>query len=84
MGTVSINSITINNASGAYGCGPFYNNKTITSIDLGYVPWTNNSMYEAFAFCIKLTSISNNEVYFSSSEFKNLTEISLCSIDLFQ
>ena len=59
MGTVSINSITINNASGTLGYGPFANNRNIISVDLAYVPWTNNSMYNAFYNCKALTNVSN-------------------------
>ena len=59
MATVNVNSITINSTSGNYGYGPFYRNNNITSVDLQYATWTNNSMVNAFAWCNKLTSVTN-------------------------
>lgn len=59
MGIVTVNSLVINSTSGAAGYGPFHSNRNITSIDLGYAPWTNNSMYNAFYSCYNLTSVTN-------------------------
>ena len=59
MTVVNINSLTINSMSGVQGYGPFANNRNITSVDLAYVPWTNNSMYYAFYNCNNLTSVTN-------------------------
>lgn len=54
----NVNSITINNSSGS-GYGPFYGKSTITSVDLGNAPWTNNSMEDAFHACSNLTTVTN-------------------------
>lgn len=61
MGTVRVNSIVINNmASTSSGTnGPFYRNSQITSVDLGYTPWTNNNMFYAFYQCTHLTAVNN-------------------------
>ena len=59
MAVVNVNSVTINSKSGAQEHGPFSNNKSIISVDLEYVPWTNNSMSYAFYNCNKLTSVAN-------------------------
>lgn len=59
MGTVRVNSITINSASGSSVTSPFYRKNTITDIDLGQVPWTNNSMCNAFYGCNSLTNVTN-------------------------
>ena len=54
----NVNSIKINSSSRS-GYGPFYSNKKIVSVDLGGVPWTNNSMVNAFNNCNKLTSVTD-------------------------
>ena len=62
MGTVTVNSVTINNSAAKSGgqFGPFYNSfNSITSIDFGQIPWTNNSMYRACRDCYTLNSVSN-------------------------
>lgn len=59
MGTVRVNSITINSTSGSAGYGPFYRNRTITSVDLGGVPWTSNRLTCTFYECTNLSSITN-------------------------
>lgn len=59
MTTVTINSVVINSTSGTAQSGPFRENNTITSVDLGGVPWTSNSMSNAFSGCNKLTAVTN-------------------------
>ena len=59
MGTVTVNSVTINNSAGVPSYGPFYNKPFITSVDLQYVSWTNNSMDRAFYYCPNLTNVTN-------------------------
>ena len=59
MGTVKVNSITINSISGSAGYGPFRGNSKIVSVDLGLVPWTSNKMTAAFYGCANLTSVTN-------------------------
>lgn len=59
MTTVHANSVVINSISGTLKGGPFRNNTTITSVDLGGVPWTNNAMHSAFDKCYNLTTVTN-------------------------
>ena len=59
MGTVRVNSVTIKSATNSVYNSPFYNNKKITSVDLGQVAWVNNSMQNAFYTCSNLISVSN-------------------------
>ena len=59
----------------------FNNNQNITSVDLGNLPWVNNSMTSAFKNCYNLISVTNiNEnVKYMSESFnycRNLTTIS--------
>ena len=58
MGTVTINSVTINGQS-FRGYGPFTNNNQIVSVDLQGVNWTTNSMRNAFTWCNNLHTVSN-------------------------
>jgi len=50
----NVNSVTINTNTFKSSAAA-----NIVSVDLGYVPWANNNMYEAFASKIKLTTITN-------------------------
>ena len=62
--TYPANSVSISN-----NC--YKGNKNILSIDLQNIPWTNNSMYNAFAGCSNLKSVFNisNTVKNMSSTF---------------
>ena len=59
MGTVHINSVTINNFAGSSGDGPFRSKNTITSIDLGQANWASSVLTNTFLGCSNLTTITN-------------------------